>query len=48
MNKKEIEKYNKTLIKAIDGEPKKKKPKTEDLFIQDKPKKKKGKKKNNF
>ena len=46
MDKRQIKEYNKNLIKAINGEKKKKKVKTSDLFIKDlkKPKKKNKKK----
>jgi len=44
MDKKQLDKYNKKLIKAMNGEPKKKKVKTSDLFIKDKSNKKNKKK----
>ena len=44
MDKRQLDKYNKELIKSMNGEPKKKKPKTKDLFVKDKPIKKKKKK----
>ena len=40
MDKKQLDKYNKNLIKAMNGEPKKKKVKTQDLFVKDKSNKK--------
>jgi hypothetical protein len=44
MDKRQIKEYNKNLIKAMNGEKKKKKVKTSDLFIKDKPNKKNKKK----
>ena len=44
MDKRQIKEYNKNLIKSISGTPKKKKVKTSDLFIKDKPNKKNKKK----
>ncbi len=44
MDKKQLDKYNKELIKSMNGEPKKKKVKTKDLFVKDKPIKKNKKK----
>jgi len=44
MDKKQLDKYNKNLIKAMDQEPKKKKVKTSDLFVKDKSNKKNKKK----
>ena len=43
MDKKQLDKYNKNLIKAMGQEPKKKKVKTSDLFIKDSNKKNKKK-----
>ena len=44
MNKQQLKKYNKQLIKALEGDKPKKKVKTSDLFEKPKPNKKKKKK----
>ena len=44
MDKRQLKEYNKNLIKAMNQKPKKKKVKTKDLFVKDKPNKKNKKK----